>query len=211
MKMTLFLSLFGMVGMRLLQAQGNFQDLDFESARVIVTTDSSGDSVIATSNALPGWSLFSGTNQLSLIAYNASFLPDPQLYFSNANPHVIAGNFDIILGNGNSISQTGLVPSGTESLLFDASPLPVLVSLGGQSLSFMAISNAMNSYGYSYTIYGADISGFAGQLETLTFSGGGALDDIQFSPEAVPEPSEFALISLGAIVFGLCRKRGPGI
>jgi hypothetical protein len=45
-------------------------------------------------------------------------------------------------------------------------------------------------------------------METLTFSGRGLLDDIQFSPEVIPEPSAAALVFLGSgILFYVCRIR----
>ena len=87
-------------------------------------------------------------------------------------------------------------------MLFRASSFFNDVSLGGQNLSCMAISNSLNSYGRSYTVYGADISAFAGQTETLAFSlaspGHGILDDIQFSPIAIPETSATSLLCLAA-------------
>ncbi len=149
----------------------NFTDLNFESAKIIpVSTNADGSVNIASTNALPGWSAFVGTNQLFEIAYNPSGAFYHPIALSGSNAAVIIGNFDVSIGYNVAISQTGLVPSGTESLLFDATSSSFLVSLGGQSLSFMAISNALNSYGYSYTIYGAGISAFARQVETSTFS-----------------------------------------
>ena len=62
-------------------------------------------------------------------------------------------------------------------------------------------------------LYGVDISGFAGKVETLAFSSGlpdnGAVgvDDIRFSPEAVPEPSAISFFCLGSgVLFCLRRK-----
>jgi hypothetical protein len=51
-----------------------------------------------------------------------------------------------------------------------------------------------------------------GQMETLTFLEGGPtpgvlLDNIEFSSMSVPEPSEFALLGLGAVVLGFWRQR----
>jgi hypothetical protein len=125
--------------------------------------------------------------------------------FSN---FVIAGNFSVSLSSGTpaaSISQTGLVPVGTESLLFEAHADPfqefLSVSLGGQNLAFSAISTSAN-----YTLYGADIAAFAGQTETLAFSASSPLsvgsvwtiDNIQFSPSSIPEPSASCLLLLGS-------------
>jgi hypothetical protein len=180
--------------------------LNFETARLIPATDG-----IAASDALPGWSAFLGTNQQSSIQYNinpAAF--NPRIALIGSNVDVIGGNFCVYLGNG-TISQTGVIPSGTESLLFDAisypgSPSPP-VSLGGVNLSSTLISIATNAYGHGYGNFAVDISGFAGQVETLNFSGYAYLDSIQFSPEAIPEPSAASLICLGgALLFYLRRK-----
>jgi hypothetical protein len=45
-------------------------------------------------------------------------------------------------------------------------------------------------------------------METLTFSGGGILDDIQFSPELIPEPSPSWLLFLGSGVLLYVRRKG---
>ena len=187
-----------------------FTNLKFEDAKISFVPGSTVN--VATSNALPGWSAFLGTNELTTVPYNDFAIPFPW-GLVGSNNLVIDGNFSASLEGDESISQKGLVPSGTESLLFSADSYFLDVSLGGQSLSYAAISNALNSSGMSYALYGANISGFAGQVETLTFSvglagsGRGILDDIQFSPEAVPEPSSVSLISLGgAVLFYLRRK-----
>ncbi|MDE3067565.1 MAG: hypothetical protein KGJ60_08435 [Verrucomicrobiota bacterium] len=54
----------------LAHCQGTFQNLDFEAARVILITNGPYYGDIATTNALPGWSAFAGTNQLSAIPFD---------------------------------------------------------------------------------------------------------------------------------------------
>ena len=114
------------------------------------------------------------------------------------------------------MSQTALVPAGAQLLLFKGqvfgSPSALVISLNGQNLSYTAISSGPN-----YTLYGADISAFAGQLETLSFLeplGNAVLDDIEF---AVPEPSTLALLGLAGAVLAppyqrlrraMIRRRG---
>jgi hypothetical protein len=192
--------------------QGTFQDLDFESARLVFVTSPYYTEIVAT-NALPGWSAFSGANPLSTIFYNdPRFFPPVELLGSNSL--AIGGNFSVLLSEGGgigtniygpgSISQTGLVPTDAQTLLFEAnlnlfsSPgSSLVVSLGGQNLSYMAIFNAPN-----YTLYGADISMFAGQTEILSFMAAAGLvllDNIQFSPQVIPEPSIHALLGLGGL------------
>ncbi|MDE3066084.1 MAG: hypothetical protein KGJ60_00890 [Verrucomicrobiota bacterium] len=199
------------------RGQGTFQNLDFESAKLIFP-DPSYPYFLAATNALPGWSAFSGTNQLTGIYYDeGAVLSDVMLFgfFSG----VLSGNFDVSLAHPNgspsgSISQTGLVPSDAQSLFFEASTAGLLLSMNGQNLSYLPISNGQNSSGYKYTVYGANISAFAGQSATLTFStipGGGAfLDNIQFSSQPIPEPSALSFIFLccGILVsLRACRRQ----
>jgi hypothetical protein len=80
------------------------------------------------------------------------------------------------------------------------------VNLGGQSFSYSLLSQ-----GPGYNVYGANIpADMARQTETLTFDIEGPadsrLDNMQFLPTSVPEPSECALIGLGAVLFGFCRR-----
>jgi hypothetical protein len=104
-----------------------------------------------------------------------------------------------------SISQTGLIPISAMSLFFEAKTGPgaLDVSLDGQNLNFFAVGTGAN-----YTLYGADISAFAGQTETLEFSAqqdldrynGWTIDNIQFSPSPVPEPGVLGLSAVGALL-----------
>jgi hypothetical protein len=84
--------------------------------------------------------------------------------------------------------------------------------LGNQNISFSALSTGAN-----YTLYGGNIPlAFAGQSEQLMFSALEGenfwnIDDIQFSSTAVPEPNEFALGALGALLLGLRRWRNSSV
>ena len=94
------------------QGQGTFQNLNFEAAHNLPSPGGS----VATANALPGWSAFSGTDQLFTIPYNsAAVVPRVGLYGSNS--FVLSGTFGVLLSRDGSISQIGLVPTNTESLL----------------------------------------------------------------------------------------------
>ena len=87
-------------------------------------------------------------------------------------------------------------------------PSPFNLSLGGQTLSLIPLG-----VGSNYTLYGADISLFAGQVENLTITALAApnsadyFDSIVFSPSTVPEPSGLALATLGALLIGFRRSR----
>ena len=81
------------------------------------------------------------------------------------------------------------------------------MTLGGQALSLIPLGAGAN-----YTLYGANISGWAGQTAELDFTvhaypGQFAadylfLDSIQFSNQAVPEPGVSGLCALGAVLLG---------
>jgi len=83
------------------------------------------------------------------------------------------------------------------------------VSFAGNSLSPVGLSSGVSPSGQSYTLYGADISAYAGQSGQLQFtdvySGQGLngieLDDITFS--TIPEPSTLALLFMGGMAFGV--------
>jgi hypothetical protein len=175
------------------RGQGTFQNLDFEAAHNLPPPCG----YVAATNALPGWPAFSGTNLLSAIPYNAcTALPQVGLYGPD--------NFNVLLWNGGSISQSGMIPTNAASLLFNgnwSSLTPLGVYLGGRSLSYTAIAT-----GPIYTLYGADISAFAGQTVTLAFSAEAgrnlyAIDNIEFSVQAVPEPATLALVGLAGLFF----------
>jgi hypothetical protein len=195
----------------------DFVNLNFENA--IITPDPSSyiypDAVYA-SNAIPGWTAtgFLGPKD---VLYDSASLGSTSVSILDADgfPPALDGEFSVYLYGGGtataaSISQTGIVPMSAESILFEAQnggyPGGILVvSLGGQNLSYFALSNGPN-----YTLYGADISAFTGQREQLMFSALKGenfwnIDDIQFSTQSVPEPSAFALAALGTLLLGFRR------
>jgi hypothetical protein len=193
----------------LLPAQ-DFTNLDFEAAQNLPPAGGS----VATTDALPGWAAFNSTGQLFQISYN---VPDPVELVGSNSPaaNVIDGNFSVYLANGGSISQTGYIPSDAQTLYFEAwlnprggNILEIDVSIGGQNLSLTSVSQtAPDTY-----LWAADISAFAGRTAALTFStipdfASGDLDDIQFSSQAIPEPSPSWLLFLGSGVFMFLRTR----
>jgi len=208
----------------------SFVDLDFEDA-VIVPDPSSPyyPNAVYASDSLPGWTVTGNFMGPSEIFYNDISLGSPSVSIFDANGPsriyypVLDEEFSVDLYGGSlqtpgvSINQTGLVPAYAASILFIASPNgsplggPLLVSLGGQNISFSALSAGPN-----YTVYGGNIpSGLAGESEPLTFAvpaGGNnfwELDDIQFSATPVPEPSSSGLFALGAL-FVAWRHRRAG-
>lgn len=84
------------------------------------------------------------------------------------------------------------------------------VLVGNQVVPITAVGSGPN-----YTLYGANISAWAGDTEQLTFAAqevftaglnNWVLDDISFSPQTVPEPSPLALTGAGALLFALYRR-----
>jgi hypothetical protein len=208
-----------------LEAQGTFLNLDFESANV--SGYPPGSSGVPISAALPGWSGFYGSAQTSQVAYDGISIGgavisvvDSNVPFSYFNP--IQGEFSAYLFGGgeqpllsSTISQTGVVPTGTQSLLMDArvSGASFVVMLGGQTINMIALQSFQR-----YTLYGGDISSFSGEAAALSFTIPPAsgvqpsmfeLDNIVFSDQPIPEPGVFGLSVLAALLFGwrVVRRR----
>ena len=194
-----------------------FVNLDFESAKIIpIVGDPNYPYAIAVTNALPGWTASLGSLQLTQMTYNAPALGSTWITLYATNGNQISGNYSVLLQGGltrsdATISQTGLVPASSASLLFEAQQTgagTLLVSLGGQNLTFFALASGSN-----YTLYGADISVFAGQttvlsfsaLEVSTYNNIWNLDNIQFSASPVPEPGVLGLFALGGAFLAFRR------
>jgi hypothetical protein len=199
-------------GLHLVVAQGTFQNLNFESANVPpVPAGQYGDNV-AVSDGVPGWTVYvAGIPQITVLHNNMSLgSAVVAIYGPSWYPHqILQGNYTVSLQGSSAgqpitlpaIGQTGLIPLTAESLRFYGQG-DFAVTFGGQPLTFATLGSGAN-----YTVYGADISSFAGQTGQLLFQGGGLLDFIQFSPQAVPEPGVTALATLGALLLGLAYAR----
>ncbi len=194
--------------------QGTFQNLNFEEANPV----SDGLFTVSATSAFPYWSVYSGSVQLTSVTYNDPALGTTTVSLVGPNSPIfpgIDGNYSALLQGGvtasaASISQTGVIPSGTESLYFEAQggAGPLELFIGSQSVSFSAVGTGAN-----YTLYAADVSPWAGATEELAFSApidGGRnnwiLDDISFSPNAVPEPSPLILAGAGGLLLTLYRR-----
>jgi hypothetical protein len=211
--------------------QGNFQNLGFESANL------SGPPQIGVpiGTALPAWSAsFSspgvGTNAVTQVWFDGPSLGGTAISLIDANTGSgftpIQGRYSVALfgwpsgmfsptGNPTyaTISQTGLVPSGTESLLMDVNAwYGFTVTLGGQTINMVPLQAFP-----AYTTYGGVVSGLAGLGAQLSITAPPTgvpnavlLDNIQFSTQFVPEPGIFGLCALGALLLGwrvLARRR----
>jgi len=210
--------------------QGSFQNLNFESALIDQTHAPGG---VSTTDALPGWTAYSSTNQATQVLFNDFCLGATCISLLGTNSVFVSpieGGFSVLLQGGvsgpgtlhptaASIRQTGLVPALSRSIRFKAQldtfgvPGVFSVSLDGVNIPYVSLSSGPN-----YTLYGGDISAFAGRTAELGFSVfGGAgidysvwnLDSIEFSSLAIPEPSVIGLSALGAMLLGwrFWRKR----
>ena len=199
-----------------------FTNLNFEQAHpVIVVGNPYYPFAVTAASALPAWTVTIGGAQQTTILENAPSLGSPAVgLISIADPvqngiTPIDGNYSVLLTGSSysstpSISQTGLIPAGTQSLLFEADTnfgfyggsLEVLI--GTQVVPFTAVATEPN-----YTLYGANISQWAGQTEQLTFTAlqspglnDWLIDDISFSTNSVAaEPSIVPLTAMGGLLF----------
>lgn len=209
----------------LLVRSGNSQsfiNLNFEQAKNLGSPESS----VAATNAFPGWTVSISTAN---ILYDNATLGSPSADILDANSTALFGSNPVIQGNytaalqgtvsfSGGISQTGLIPASTATLLFSANGISqfstLTVSLNGQNLNYIPLSTGSN-----FTLYGADISMFSNQTATLMFSSSAtipaaanfvSLDNIQFSTSPVPEPDELslsALCVLGSLFLNTRRRR----
>ena len=191
-----------------------FQNLNFESASLVPIPNDTYNRV-SFDQAFPGWNGYLGDIQENRVLTNAIFLCCSGISLWSDGRPLIEGTYAVLLHaerrlDGDmlpadaTITQTGLVPSEAQSLLFRAQTFyPFSVSLGGEPLSLLPVA-----VGGNYTVFGADITAWAGQESELRFTvptDGNLmtenvllLDSIEFSTTPIPEPSTFALFAVAA-------------
>ena len=211
----------------MLSAHGQaFTNLNFEQAKPVpIIGNPNYPYAVTVASALPAWTVTEAGIEPTIILENdpslgatAVMLSGPG-YYPGFGP--IDGNYSAVLqgiapGTTASISQTGLIPIGTQTLFFDAEPafgIPfgqLELLIGTQVVPFAIVATEPN-----YTLYGANISQWAGLTEQLTFSAPGGsdnnwiLDDISFSTNSfAPEPGIVVLSAIGGLLFG-ARKWFP--
>jgi hypothetical protein len=217
---------FGVVLLSILRnATGqDFQNLDFESANLSPIPSGQFGGFVPIANALPGWTGYIGSIQVTTVGQNDETLGDASIDILGPDwsyGGIIEGQYTVVLqpgfdpfGSGQnvsvSIAQFGLVPANALSLEFKAQTSSSFsVSLGGQDLSLIPLGTGSN-----YTLYGADISPFAGQVETLGITALAApnttdyFDSFVFSPSSVPEPSALSLLNI-CFLFLCWRLKRP--
>jgi hypothetical protein len=195
-------------------AQGTFQNLDFEQAKL--TFLPGGGNFISASNAFPGWTLYAGSVPEQVVFVNGIIGGFTPVALADSAPPslVLDGSFSAILGGPGlsfvtaSIAQSGTIPTGSESLRF-LSLGQLSVFFAGHSLPLEFLGNGPNAS----QIYGANISAYAGQYGQLMFQTGpssndgiNVLDDITFSAQGIPEPGALSILGLGALALCLQRR-----
>jgi hypothetical protein len=201
-------------------AQGTFQNLDFEDANPVL-----GNGV---STLMPGWEVFIGNSSTSTVGYDALSLGAPAVtvWDDKTGYSPLQGNYTAFLQSATvpivsesvSLSQTGVVPNGSQSIELEANEEEdgaFTVSLGSDNITMFPLRSFS-----SYTVYGGNVSAWAGQDTTLTITQLAPLtpnqefspsllqlDDIMFSPTAVtPEPSAISLMGIGGALFAAYRR-----
>jgi len=198
-------------------AQGTFRNMDFEQAQIPQNQPSG---LVSADLAFPFWTVYYGTAQQTQVLWNDVSLGSVQAsligQFDPSAKPIDGGYSAVLVGgvSGCSLSQIGQIPTGAASLLFTARAdpsNPPEVTIGGVSLPVFDVSTGPNNS----TLFGANISQFAGMQEDLRFIAPGSptvpygfvLDDIVFSTTPVPEPTTGGLFVLGGLVIGLRKLR----
>jgi hypothetical protein len=219
-------------------AQNAFQNLKFESADVPPTGfEPYGTYSVSVASALPGWTAYLGGQQITQMSYNSPTLsvatvcligPNWPSSYVQYGVGIIDGNYSLDLETGitplnptttyvnASIEQNGTVPSTAKSIQFkEAESGPLSVSFDGNALVPVPLSLGVSADGLPYTLYGADISAWAGQTGELEFSTSSSvdyayaeLDDISFSPTEVGETNPLFLMAVGLLLFAPWRLNG---
>ncbi len=197
------------------RGQGSFQNLDFEAANLSPVPAGQFGGAVSSTQGIPGWTAFLGTNQLTQILQNNYTLGNASVDILGPNwsfGGIIEGQYTLVLqpganpfGSGNisaSISQTGTVPGNAESIQFKASTFSSFsISFRGQDLPLSIIGTGVN-----YSLYRADISPYRGQTGALTLTalaGPNTTDYFDSIVFSIPEPDMLSLFALGGLVIGL--------
>lgn len=212
-----------------------FTNLDFESANLSPIPAGQYGGSVPIANGLPGWSGMLGANPVTQVLQNDYTLGAPCIsilgpdWTTQGSYTVIDGNYSVSLVPGlieagpqsqqvsATIYQTGVIPSGDNTLFFDAVG-DILADLRGYlTVSFNGQNLPVSTFSIEpdYTEYAVNISALAGLKGDLAFSEIptapqyypiATLDDITFSPEVAPEPAIWALLLCGAGLLGIARR-----
>jgi hypothetical protein len=208
----------GLLFLQIASGQG-FVNLNFEQATIAPTPVGGSTFPADPAQCFPGWTVGSGAvvsyNDLSIGAPAVDLMGPSFPNFVGYTP--LQGSYSVLLQyfgepSPPTLSQTGLVPAGTESINFlvATGESDAVVTLNGTPISLIPIAGGRLT---------GDVSAFAGTVAQLTFSttstgyAGNWLyfDDVQFSASPIPEPSVLGLSVLGGLFLArrcLHRPRG---
>jgi hypothetical protein len=202
-------------------AQSSFQNLNFEQADPISAGNPDYPNYVTVASALPDWTVTTVAGQQTEISFNDPSTGEEAVVLigpgNNFGLVPLDGNYSVLLQGTYppgyaAISQTGLIPAGTQSLTFEAEQVlnpptgSLELEIGDQVVPFSAVGTGAN-----YTLYGANISAWDGDTEQLMFTAlqdsssqnNWELDDIKFSTTVLtPEPNMVALSAIGVLLFG---------
>ena len=215
-------------------AAGSFINLNFEVSRPLSPEPGDPWGRSSLSTAMPGWTAYTGDQPETAASINNIFLNTAGISLFTtrvAGPldfssQILQGSQSAFLQAGVSpqgvsivpttLAQTGTVPLGSLSLQFEAisGPAPFTVSLNGVTAPLFELGQTDRGTAPASKTFGVDLSSYAGKELDLRFTilpgtsqnGSLVLDGIQFSTAAVPEPSTWALLGLGAAALGLHRR-----
>lgn len=201
----------------------SFQNLDFEAAHNIpVFNPQAHPWSMPAANALPGWTCYIESNVTSTVFYNDVALDSAQIglqasdspyppngllegqYCASLQSGVIGFSGTGLIYGTVTIAQLGEIPFDAQSIRFTGNA-PFAVTIDGNAIPMLLLDVQSG-----YNVYSGDIGQFAGQVGELSFTSYGHfgyLDSIQFSSQAVPEPSTSTLILIGAGVLWRFRAR----
>ncbi len=214
----------------------DFEQADIEPAFQTPVVPFDANNPIDSSEALPGWTVTEdgvvcnaiwsgpGLDETSVSLVTSGPLQGKYtLLMSSFNPsNNIAPFF-----RSSMISQTGDVPANAKSVQFEVGVPAIsggetlsvpIVTVNGQALPLVTLSTSGNT-----SLMACDVSAFAGKTVDLGFEALGnseplssvppdfedyfELDDIQFSPQSVPEPASIALVACSFAVVLRRRQR----
>jgi len=215
------------------RGQGTFINMNFESANVPIIPNGQAGTDVGVTEGIPGWLAYLGSSQTSQMLHNDISIFSARVgilgpdWNNSFGIGVIEGNYSAVIQAGQSsldpisasISQTGQFPGSAKSIrlktkLIFADPANQFqqfeLKIAGQNVALLPLSVTSG-----YTLFGGDISAFAGLTGELKISAtptpyeyySFVVDSIVFSNQPIPEPSVFGLVGLGALLFGLRLRR----
>jgi hypothetical protein len=180
--------------------QSSFRDLGFESASIYKLFGDTYNRIVFPP-AFPGWMAYSGSIQAFSALFN-NISPDSAAVGLQTNSSgLFDGKYYATIQSGfqlgshaphpvltSYLSQTGLIPTNAQALLFKANGSKYVVSLNGQALALSPLGG---------NLYGADVTRYRGTSAELRFTvltnlppqlpvNTLLLDSISFSTRPVP-------------------------